>query len=78
MAVSYRIVIFLLGILTFGFFYSIVGDAVSVMDPMVASGIDSQSADQGYQWLGQMWLIAPVMVLIAGSAWLLKESVIDV
>lgn len=76
MAVSYRLVIFLVAILVGSLFYAILGDAVSVIEPEVASAVDTTESEQGYTWISQLWAITPVFILIAAGAYLLKQGVV--
>jgi hypothetical protein len=75
MAVSYRIVIFLIALLVFGGMYAIVSDGISTIEGDISDGTDTKETQQSQQYISQFWTFMPVAVLIAGGAWLIKEAV---
>lgn len=75
-AVSYRIVIFLIALLVAALVYSVLGDAVAIIEPEIIPTLDTAESTQMYDWLVLIWGLAPVMIVIATGAWLLKQGVI--
>jgi len=76
MAVSWRIVVFLLALITFGFMYGVLAEATDTMEPEVVDGLDSEESNQGYEYFTRGWLFAPVFVFVAAGAWLIKQGVV--
>lgn len=76
MAVSFRIVMFLVALVVFGALYGLVGEVVALIEPMVVDHASTSDGSQLYQWVAQLWALAPVMAFIAAAAWLLKQSVV--
>lgn len=75
-AVSYRIVIFLIALLVTALVYSILTEAIGNFEGLVVSGMDTAEGTQWYEWQSLIWNLAPVFILIACGAWLLKQGVI--
>lgn len=76
MAVSWRIVIFLLALVVFGFMYGVMSEATSTMEPEVVGDLDSPDANTGYEYFQRGWTFAPVFVFVAAGAWMLKQAVV--
>lgn len=76
-AVSWRLIVFLLALVLFGFLYGVVLDPVvqDTMDPIAEENADSPPAQTNYERTKEMWSLAPVVVTIAGGAYLIRESI---
>ena len=76
MAVSYRLVGFLVALVVGGLVYALLGVAVDIVQPMAESSTETDSGNELYGWVSSIWVVAPVMMLIAAGAWLLKGSIL--
>lgn len=77
MAVSYRLVIFLIVILVGAFFWGISDAAVNELDEQINGEMDTDQGSQLYGAISTMWLVAPLIILIAAGAWALKQSILS-
>lgn len=76
MAVSFRIVMFLVSLSAFGFMYAIFQLPVGVLEGVA---LDHATTDQGHEGISHMqllWFGTPVFILLGSAAWLLKQGVI--
>jgi len=76
MAVSWRIVVFLIALALFGVFWGIGNEVVQIIDPIITSNISTEHGSDLHKWTGLIWSLAPVFFLIAVGAWLFKQGVI--
>lgn len=76
MAVSYRIVIFLIALLISLALVGALQMPVGLMEGPVVDNANTEETQQLYEWTGQIWGITPVIIMLAGGAWLLKQGVI--
>lgn len=76
MAVSWRVVVFLLALITFGFFYGILSEPVSPIEQRVQEDTGTEETNEMANHTSTIWTFAPVFVLIGVCAWLLKEAVV--
>lgn len=76
MAVSYRLVIFLLVLIVGGVFWGLTNAAVDEITPHIEGETDTSQGEQLLNSVGTMWLIVPLMILIASGAWALKQAIL--
>lgn len=76
MAVSYRIVIFLIALVLFGVAWGIGNEVVMVLDPIIMDHMETSQGEELHNWVSQLWLFLPLFVFMAAAAWLLKQGVI--
>jgi nitrate/nitrite transporter NarK len=76
MAVSWRIVIFLLALTVFGVFWGIGNEVVQIIEPIITTTMGTERGTQLLTWTSRIWALSPVFALIALAAWLFKQGVI--
>lgn len=75
-AVSFRIVIFLAGIVLFAVLYGIGMEVVEYVKPLADSQTNTSQGNDLFTWTTSIWGLAPVFALLAMGAWLLKQAVV--
>jgi len=81
MAVSFRIVIALGGLLVFALVYGVGQEAVGIVEPL-ASGYYGEGDGTGtgsnnlFVWTSTIWGLLPVFALLAVGGYLLKQAVV--
>lgn len=76
MAVSWRIVVFLIALLVAGGMFAITNEAINEMEQPISDGTDTDETQKIHKWVGQFWFFTPVFLVVAGGVWLIKQSVV--
>lgn len=76
MAVSFRIIVFLVALAVFGGAYAIIDKPVDdPVDPQADSLSDSQPAQNYLSIVREVWRLLPFFTAIACCGWLVKEAI---
>lgn len=76
MAVSFRVVVFLVALGVFGFAYAVVdAPASGEVDAAADQQSDSEPARAFLGIIREIWSLLPVFAALAAGGWLIKESI---